>query len=91
VSKSVDCVGVFVPAELTSELWTGINSLAMYATSPFCLRSMSTMRLPNGQTSKKRSVFQIDFVRVTGRYRVGKLLGSGGSGESTQALIRHPL
>ena len=25
---------------------------------------------------------QIDFVRVGARYRVGKLLGSGGSGES---------
>ena len=24
----------------------------------------------------------VDFVRVGGRYRVGKLLGSGGSGES---------
>jgi hypothetical protein len=29
------------------------------------------------QTSKS----QLDFVRVAGRYRVGELLGSGGSGE----------
>ena len=41
------------------------------------------MHLRNAeQASKKpRAALQVDFVRVAGRYRVGKLLGSGGSGE----------
>lgn len=41
------------------------------------------MRLRNPrQTSKKRlSLSMSDIVRVGGRYRVGKLLGTGGSGK----------
>jgi hypothetical protein len=41
------------------------------------------MRMKNPrQTSKKKPLpLKLDFVRVDGRYRVGKLLGSGGSGE----------
>ena len=31
---------------------------------------------------KESPPLQIDFVHVAGQYRVGKLLGSGGSGES---------
>jgi hypothetical protein len=37
--------------------------------------SKKTCEEPSPQT------FQLDFVRVGCRYRVGKLLGSGGSGE----------
>ncbi|KAI9456122.1 hypothetical protein BJY52DRAFT_1188028 [Lactarius psammicola] len=39
------------------------------------------MRLQNPQkSSEKQSVPQLDFVHVDGWYRIGKLLGSGGSG-----------
>ena len=43
----------------------------------------TTMRSQNPrQTLKKRSSFPtLDIVRVGGRYRVGKLLGTGGSGK----------
>ncbi|KAH8978525.1 casein kinase I isoform delta [Lactarius hatsudake] len=36
------------------------------------------------QTSERRPTLQLDFVRVGGRYRVGNLLGSGGSGSVYQ-------
>ena len=39
------------------------------------------LAMPPQKVSVKPPV-QIDFVRVGGRYRVGKLLGSGGSGRS---------
>ena len=34
-----------------------------------------------GASEKPRAPLQVSFVRVGGRYRVGKLLGSGASGE----------
>jgi hypothetical protein len=42
------------------------------------------MRLQNPQEASEglHAPLQIDFVRVGGRYRVGKLLGFGGSGAS---------
>jgi hypothetical protein len=47
---------------------------------------MTAMRIQNPrQTSKKQSspprAPTLDIVHVGGRYRVGKLLGTGGSGE----------
>lgn len=43
----------------------------------------ATMRLrsPWKPSEQRPGPLQLDFVRVGGRYRVGKLLGSGGSGE----------
>ena len=45
---------------------------------------MASMRIQGPlPASQKRPISrQLDFVRVDGRYRVGKLLGTGGSGES---------
>lgn len=42
-------------------------------------------------SEKPHAPLKIDFVRVGGRYRVGKLLGSGGSGEpnSNSGLTLH--
>ncbi|KAH9010858.1 kinase-like domain-containing protein [Lactarius hengduanensis] len=40
--------------------------------------------LKRRQTSERRPALQLDFVRVGGRYRVGNLLGSGGSGSVYQ-------
>jgi hypothetical protein len=47
-----------------------------------------TLYLPNPQqTSEKQfSTPPLGFVRVGGRYRVGKLLGTGGSGELNSDL-----
>jgi hypothetical protein len=42
------------------------------------------MRPQHSAFEKPHVPLQVDFVRVAGRYRVGKLLGYGGSGE------RHP-
>lgn len=44
---------------------------------------MMATRLRNseGRSEKPRAPIKVDFVRVGGRYRVGKLIGSGGSGE----------
>ncbi len=44
---------------------------------------MSTMAMcpQHPASGKPHAPLQIDFVRVAGRYRVGKLLGYGGSGE----------
>lgn len=48
------------------------------------------MKVPNPQqTSEKQlSTLPLDVVRVGGRYRVGKLLGTGGSGELNSDLSR---
>ena len=37
---------------------------------------------PSPASRKQPASHQLDFVRVDGQYRVGKLLGTGGSGES---------
>lgn len=52
---------------------------------------MTTMPLQNRQTSEKRFTPSMsDIVRVAGRYRVGKLLGTGGSGElNFDSNLRH--
>ena len=39
-------------------------------------------------SEKLHNPLQIDFVRVAGRYRVGKLLGYGGSGECNPTSVR---
>ncbi len=44
------------------------------------MRSMPPQAQKN--TCEDPPPFKLDFVHVGGRYRVGKLLGSGGSGES---------
>jgi len=57
--------------------------------SPFSSHSMSTMAIhpwdPEEASEKPHTPLQIGFVHVGGRYRVGKLLGSGGSGEPNSA------
>lgn len=49
------------------------------------------MRVRNPrQTEKQSTPSKSDIVRVDGRYRVGKLLGTGGSGELNSDLnLRH--
>jgi hypothetical protein len=60
-----------------------------YLSPPFslCLRPISIMEKHKRSKKASRTVrrdppLQLDFVRVDGRYRVGKLLGSGGSGKT---------
>jgi hypothetical protein len=55
---------------------------AQLLSSPRPRLMMATRRQSSAKASKKsHAPVQIDFVRVGGRYRVGKLLGSGASGE----------
>src|SRR6267142_3055984 len=42
-------------------------------------------------SKKQHSPIQPNFVRVNGRYRVGKILGSGGSGECNSTQVQHRL
>ena len=48
------------------------------------------MRVPR-QTSAKKQTSPLDIVRVDGRYRVGKLLGTGASGELSSDSSLTPL
>ena len=58
--------------------------------SPFSLWSMlmMAMHLSNLKVASRKphAALQVDFVHVSGWYRVGKLLGSGGSGEPNYNL-----
>jgi len=54
-------------------------------TSLFSMTSMPPQDQKN--TCEDPSPLKLDFVRVGSRYRVGKLLGSGGSGESNSKSL----
>jgi hypothetical protein len=47
------------------------------------MRIQGQGHLPTSNFKKQPSSIQVDFIRVAGRYKVGKLLGSGASGEPT--------